>query len=315
MKWYEKLKYVCHYLNMLVTGCLKVTMPSKPVFGGYLGTVRRPEIKPNQTCASISSKHRLLWHYHLIMCFIESVPKVESYVLGLSSRVTPPPLDKHLAAYGRGLQTVHINDNFTKLAEALYIADRKVHCLRRWPRKRKRRAGIKGHRGGGEDGEARERDEIRHDRRKERQHDRNISRASPDKRSKLQRDQDRDVNELIALGQPNPRASSEAQYDQRLFNQTKGMDSGFAGGTGRDMAQNIYRPTKSSDKDMYGDDLDKLMQSNRFVPDREPSTSRGSTRPSTSRGSTRPSTSRGSKRPSISRGSKDYDHDKKRRKE
>ena len=33
-----------------------------------------------------------------------------------------------------------------------------------------------------EDGEARERDEIRHDRRKERQHDRNLSRAAPDKR-------------------------------------------------------------------------------------------------------------------------------------
>lgn len=38
------------------------------------------------------------------------------------------------------------------------------------------------HVAGGEDGEARERDEIRHDRRKERQHDRNISRAAPDKR-------------------------------------------------------------------------------------------------------------------------------------
>lgn len=38
------------------------------------------------------------------------------------------------------------------------------------------------HAAGGEDGEARERDEIRHDRRKERQHDRNISRAAPDKR-------------------------------------------------------------------------------------------------------------------------------------
>lgn len=38
------------------------------------------------------------------------------------------------------------------------------------------------HMAGGEDGEARERDEIRHDRRKERQHDRNISRAAPDKR-------------------------------------------------------------------------------------------------------------------------------------
>lgn len=36
--------------------------------------------------------------------------------------------------------------------------------------------------GGGDDGDVRERDEIRHDRRKERQHDRNISRAAPDKR-------------------------------------------------------------------------------------------------------------------------------------
>lgn len=36
--------------------------------------------------------------------------------------------------------------------------------------------------GGGDDSDVRERDEIRHDRRKERQHDRNISRAAPDKR-------------------------------------------------------------------------------------------------------------------------------------
>ena len=36
------------------------------------------------------------------------------------------PLDKRLAADGRGLQPVHINENFAKLAEALYIADRKA---------------------------------------------------------------------------------------------------------------------------------------------------------------------------------------------
>lgn len=34
------------------------------------------------------------------------------------------PLDKRLAADGRGLQSVHINENFSKFAEALYIADR-----------------------------------------------------------------------------------------------------------------------------------------------------------------------------------------------
>ena len=39
------------------------------------------------------------------------------------------PLDKRLAADGRGLQGVHINENFAKFAEALYIADRKVSLL------------------------------------------------------------------------------------------------------------------------------------------------------------------------------------------
>lgn len=41
------------------------------------------------------------------------------------------------------------------------------------------------------------------------------------RRSKLQRDQDRDISELIALGVPNPRSGNEAQYDQRLFNQSR----------------------------------------------------------------------------------------------
>lgn len=36
------------------------------------------------------------------------------------------PLDKRLAADGRGLQSTHINENFAKLSEALYIADRKA---------------------------------------------------------------------------------------------------------------------------------------------------------------------------------------------
>ncbi|KAF7251519.1 SNW domain-containing protein 1 [Varanus komodoensis] len=216
------------------------------------------------------------------------------------------PLDKRLAADGRGLQTVHINENFAKLAEALYIADRKAReavemraqverkmaqkekekheeKLREMAQKaRERRAGIKTH-VEKEDGEARERDEIRHDRRKERQHDRNLSRAAPDKRSKLQRNENRDISEVIALGVPNPRTSNEVQYDQRLFNQSKGMDSGFAGGedeiynvydqpwrSGKDMAQNIYRPSKNVDKDMYGDDLEaRIKTTNRFVPDKE----------------------------------------------
>lgn len=55
------------------------------------------------------------------------------------------------------------------------------------------------------------------------------------------------------------------------------MDSGFAGGDdetynvytqpfhgGRDMASNIYRPSKNIDKDAYTDDFDTLMQNNRY---------------------------------------------------
>ncbi|KAL4666604.1 hypothetical protein H8959_005293 [Pygathrix nigripes] len=36
------------------------------------------------------------------------------------------PLDKRLATDGRGLQTVQVNENVAKLAEALYIADQKA---------------------------------------------------------------------------------------------------------------------------------------------------------------------------------------------
>ncbi|XP_015205904.1 SNW domain-containing protein 1 [Lepisosteus oculatus] len=272
------------------------------------------------------------------------------------------PLDKRLAADGRGLQTVHINENFAKLAEALYIADRKAReavemraqVERKMAQKekekkeeklrelaqmaRERRAGIKGHGDkGAEDGEVRERDEIRHDRRKERQHERLISRAAPDKRSKLQRDQDRDISEIIALNLPNPRPSSEAQYDQRLFNQNKGMDSGFSGGddegynvydqpfrNGSTMAQTIYRPSKNTEKDSIN--LDTLIESNRFVPEKEfPASEHGPRRDGPVQFEEDPfgldkfleeaKQHGGSKRPSASGRSKDYDHEKKRRKE
>lgn len=55
------------------------------------------------------------------------------------------------------------------------------------------------------------------------------------------------------------------------------MDSGFGGGEdesynvydqpfrgNRDMASNIYRPSRNVDKDAYKDDFDTLMQNNRY---------------------------------------------------
>ncbi|KAK2191762.1 hypothetical protein NP493_46g05014 [Ridgeia piscesae] len=215
------------------------------------------------------------------------------------------PLDKRLAADGRGLQSVHINENFAKLAEALYIADRKAReavemraqvekkmaqkekekkeeSLRLLAQKaREESAGIR-RLDVERDEELKERDDFRRDRAKERQRDRNLSRAAPDKRSRLQRDRERDISEKIALGMPSAGGSNDLQFDQRLFNQSRGMDSGFAGGEDenytvydkpwrqdRDIATSIYRPSKNIDKDQYGDDLDKLIRSNRFVPDKE----------------------------------------------
>ncbi|XP_013398400.1 SNW domain-containing protein 1-like [Lingula anatina] len=157
--------------------------------------------------------------------------------------------------------------------------EKKEESLRLLAQKaREQRAGIKRVDDG--DDEARERDELRRDRQKDRQRERNLARAAPDKRSKLQRDQDRDVSEKIALGLPNAGRSQDAQFDQRLFNQSKGMDSGFNEDDSynvydkpwrgdQDIAGSIYRPSKNLDKDIYGDDLDKLINTNRFVPDKE----------------------------------------------
>ncbi|XP_041354026.1 SNW domain-containing protein 1-like [Gigantopelta aegis] len=211
------------------------------------------------------------------------------------------PLDKRLAADGRGLQGVHINENFAKLAEALYIADRKAReavemraqIEKKMAQKEKERkeenlrllaqkaieerAGI--HRGGDKDEDVAERDELRRDRQKERQRDRNLARMAPDKRSRIQKERERDISEKIALGLPNTGTSGEVQFDQRLFNTSKGMDSGFADDEAynvydkpwreeNSIGNQIYRPSKKLDKEMYTDDLDNLMKSKRFVPDR-----------------------------------------------
>lgn len=213
------------------------------------------------------------------------------------------PLDKRLAADGRGLQDPHINDKFAKLAEALYIADRKAReavemraqlekkvaqkekekqekKLRDLAMKtREERAGIRAVSDRSE--EERERDQMRHERHKDRERDRRISKAAPDKRSKLQRDRDRDISEKIALGVASGAASEDSMFDQRLFNQSKGMDSGFgeddsynvydkAWRQGTSTASSIYRPSKNIvDKDVYGDDLEKLVRTDRFQADKE----------------------------------------------
>ena len=70
-----------------------------------------------------------------------------------------------------------------------------------------------------------ERDAIRRQRKREIVREDRMERAGI-KKSKLERDQDRDISEKIALGQAQP-MSRETMFDQRLFNQTAGLGAGF----------------------------------------------------------------------------------------
>ncbi|VDM44116.1 unnamed protein product, partial [Toxocara canis] len=214
-------------------------------------------------------------------------------------------LDKRLAADGRGLQQIHINENFAKLAESLYLADRtareavetRAQMERRVAQNKKaeqeekmrlmaqkarqERAQMKkAHEGEAGNEGARERDQIRRDRLDEHRRERNIARNNPDKLERLKRGKERDISEKIALGLPDARArNTDTQFDQRLFDQTKGLDSGGIDDetynaydkpwrAHDNIQQHIYRPSKNLDKDLYGDDLDRIINTNRFVPDK-----------------------------------------------
>lgn len=198
-----------------------------------------------------------------------------------------------MAADGRGLEEVQINDNFAKLTETLYVAEQKareaVEARAQLQRELKTKEKEKneeqlrelaqkarlerasGAAAGGEgvteeteeeedDQDKRRRDEIREERRKERERERRREeregRAA--KRSKVTRDRERDVSEKVALGQAAVSKSSEAMFDQRLFNQEGGVSSGF--GTEdqnnafdtnlfADRSHNLYKPSSSSQKE------------------------------------------------------------------
>lgn len=70
----------------------------------------------------------------------------------------------------------------------------------------------------------------------------------------------------------------EAQFDQRLFNQSRGMDTGFGDDeaynvydmpwrNNDNVGSNIYRPTRTAENE-YSAGIEQLMSTNRFVPDR-----------------------------------------------
>ncbi|PAV83286.1 hypothetical protein WR25_01403 [Diploscapter pachys] len=92
-------------------------------------------------------------------------------------------------------------------------------------------------------------------------------------------DRGRDIFEKIVLGLPDSNVrSGEVQFGQRLFDQSKGLDSGGiddetysaydAPWRADNVQQHLYRPSKNIDKDVYGEDLDKIINTNRFVPNK-----------------------------------------------
>eukprot|EP01134_Creolimax_fragrantissima_P005394 CFRG5394T1 len=215
------------------------------------------------------------------------------------------PLDKRLAADGRGLQEQQINHNFADLAAALYHADRKARegvelrasiqkkvsqmekekhetNLRALAQKaRDERAGIQHHSEEESEEEAVvDRDRIRDDRKYERDRERKMANSKPEKRTNAARNnEDRDISEKIALGVAvKTNVQGENLYDQRLFNQTKGMGSGLQGDDdvynvydkplfNKNQASSMYRP-RNVDSDMLGDEeMDKLRKS-RFQADK-----------------------------------------------
>ncbi|OJJ95438.1 hypothetical protein ASPACDRAFT_55127 [Aspergillus aculeatus ATCC 16872] len=246
------------------------------------------------------------------------------------------PLDKRLAADGRGLQDVTINDKFAQFAEALFTADRhareevrlraqmqqklaekekaqKEEHLRALAQKaRDERAGgggsgsggrrqrdysrspsarnvsrspsrysdRSGTPSGGEDEDeraARQREQMRRERRQEAERQLRQSRMGTERRIQMMaREQNRDISEKVALGLAKPTQSSEAMYDSRLFNQTSGMSSGFNEDNpydkplfaAQDAINSIYRPRAQLDDDDEGlgagEEMSKIQKSSRF---------------------------------------------------
>ncbi|CAI0459725.1 unnamed protein product [Linum tenue] len=139
-----------------------------------------------------------------------------------------------------------------------------------------------------EDREGRlKRDKVRDEWRRKRERERRLEAkdAAMGKKSKIARDRDRDISEKIALGGAdvgNGKGGGEVMYDQRLFNQEKGLDSGFATDdqynvydkglfTAQPTLSTLYKPSKDVVGEMYGgadEQLDKIKKTERFKPDK-----------------------------------------------
>ncbi|KAH7392011.1 SKIP/SNW domain-containing protein [Phaeosphaeria sp. MPI-PUGE-AT-0046c] len=214
------------------------------------------------------------------------------------------PLDKRLAADGRGLQDVTINDKFAQFGEALQAADRhardevkqraimqqrlaekeklqKEEHLRDLARQaREERANGSRRRSNSDSGTDSEEEAVRKRQadRKERREDfqRELRQSRMGQERKIQmlaREQNRDISEKVALGLAKPTQSGESMYDSRLFNQSSGFNAGFNEDNhydkplfaAQDAISSIYRPSvQDDDGEDEGQTYDRITKSSKF---------------------------------------------------
>lgn len=125
-----------------------------------------------------------------------------------------------------------------------------------------------------------ERDKIRDERHLERERERRLA-AFKGNRTKNSRDNDRDISEAIALG--TAKVGADHLYDQRLFNQSEGLSSGFGDEEDYNIYQRplftdgrsnaLYRPPQL-DSEVYGSgveggDPQAIANIDRFKPARD----------------------------------------------
>lgn len=214
------------------------------------------------------------------------------------------PLDKRLAADGRGLQDITINDKFAQFGEALQAADRhareevkqraimqqrlaekeklqKEEHLRNLAKQaREERANVSRRRSqsdsdtDSEEEAVRKRQADRKERREDFQREFRQSRMGNERKIQmLAREQNRDISEKVALGLAKPTQSGESMYDSRLFNQSSGFNAGINEDNhydkplfaAQDAISSIYRPSvQQDDGEDEGQTYDRIQKSSKF---------------------------------------------------
>lgn len=212
------------------------------------------------------------------------------------------PLDKRCAVDGRSIiGSSQVNERFAQLSEALYMAssvareqvemraqaerkiaqkekEKKEEDLRllaqkaREQRANGQRSALEGLENSDDDDDIQssidERNRIRNERSRDRVRDVNLQMVAPDRRSKLERQRERDISEQIALGVARPQTSDADFVDQRLYDQARGLSSGFGKEDdytvydqpwkSRNSLASTYRPSKE-----ILDEIDEVRQAER----------------------------------------------------